>query len=262
MRHREVYDELKAVFEFCSVWIMLATQDIKIRYHRSAIGPFWVAIRIAITIYSTGYLYGHLFHVEAREYLPFMASGLIAWGFISALMTESCHIFLESSAYIKNQELFLSIFVLRVVFRNLIVLFHNLFAFIPVFFLFHVEMGYYTLFFIPNVFIVSVIGCVWGTLFAIMGVRYRDFPQLIHSALQVLFFLTPVMWMPRYLPSSYQFFLNYNLLSHFLVLIRNPLLNQPIDIFNYQIAFIIFFIGSVLCLFSFQKYKYRLVFWL
>lgn len=262
MKHADVYDELKAMFRCWPMWVMLATQDIKVRYHRSAIGPFWVAIRIAITIYSTGYLYGHLFHTDARDYLPFMASGLIGWGFIASFMTESCHVFLESSAYIKNQELFLSIFVLRVVFRNLIVLIHNLLAFIPVFFLFHVEIGYYTLLFIPNLFLMTMQAVVWGTLFALLGVRYRDFPQLIHSALQILFFLTPVMWMPKFLPESYQFWLDYNVLSYLLTLIRNPLLNQPIDIFNYEVMFLLLFLGSCFCVFSLKKYKYNLVFWL
>jgi len=43
-----------------NIWWLLAYQDIKLRYRRSALGPFWITISMAITVYSMGFLYGHL----------------------------------------------------------------------------------------------------------------------------------------------------------------------------------------------------------
>src|SRR3990167_7170629 len=50
------------------IWLMLAYQDIKLRYRRSVLGPFWITMSMAITVYSMGYLYGHLFHIPIQEY--------------------------------------------------------------------------------------------------------------------------------------------------------------------------------------------------
>src|ERR1051326_5464740 len=61
------------------VWLMLGYQDIKLRYRRSVLGPFWITLSMAITVYSMGFLYGHLFHHELANYFPFLAAGMIAW---------------------------------------------------------------------------------------------------------------------------------------------------------------------------------------
>ena len=145
MLSEHIYDEIKAMAIQWPIWLMLATQDIKLRYTRSSIGPIWATIRTAITIYTTGFLYGHLFKTNVNEYLPYIASGIIGWGFINTLIVESSSIYIESARYIKNQEVFLSVFMVRLVVRNLIVLFHNLIAFIPILLFFNVDVGWNTL---------------------------------------------------------------------------------------------------------------------
>lgn len=254
--------EWHAIYHAWQIWLMLATQDIKIRYQRSAIGPLWVTIRIAITIYSTGYIYSHLFKTNTVDYFPFIASGLIGWGFLSSLLTESTHILLESAVYIRNQEFFLSIFILRMIMRNMIVLAHNLLAFIPLYALTSLTFGYYTLQLIPHLMLLICNAYVWGTYFAILGVRYRDFPQVIQSILQILFLLTPIMWMPQLLSSSLQSYLNYHILYHALNCIRYPLLNQPVPFISELVLLGCLGMGSMAYLITLKKYKTQLVFWL
>lgn len=255
-------NELRAIYRTWQIWLMLATQDIKIRYQRSAIGPLWVTIRIAVTIYSTGYVYSHLFKTNTMDYFPFIASGLIGWGFLSSLLTESAHIFLESAGYIRNQESFLSMFILRMIMRNMIVLAHNLLAFIPLYAISSVTFGYHTLQLIPHLILLACNAYVWGTYFAILGVRYRDFPQVIQSVLQILFLLTPIMWMPQLLPPSLQSYLDYHVLYHALNCIRYPLLNQAVPLLSELILCGCLGLGSLCCFVSLRKYKTQLVFWL
>lgn len=37
------------------IWLMLAYQDIKLRYRRSILGPFWITLSMAISVYSMGF---------------------------------------------------------------------------------------------------------------------------------------------------------------------------------------------------------------
>src|SRR5476651_1250046 len=57
------------------IWLMLAYQDIKLRYRRSVLGPFWITLSMAITVYSMGFLYSRLFNVDLAHYFPFLVSG-------------------------------------------------------------------------------------------------------------------------------------------------------------------------------------------
>jgi ABC-type polysaccharide/polyol phosphate export permease len=126
-----VYSEVQAIHRFWLIWYSLASQDIKLRYRRSVLGPLWITIGTAVTIYTTGFLYGNLFHIQLDHYFPYLASGIIGWAFISILIQESCNVFIEAENYIKNQESHMSLFMMRLISRNCLVFLHNLLVLIP-----------------------------------------------------------------------------------------------------------------------------------
>ena len=87
------------------VWLLLAYQDIKLRYRRSVLGPLWLTISMAITVYSMGFLYGHLFHIELQFYFPYLVSGMIVWTLVSTQVTDLSEAFVLSDSLIKQIKL-------------------------------------------------------------------------------------------------------------------------------------------------------------
>lgn len=257
-----IVTEIKAIFKQWEVWYLLATQDIRLRYRRSAIGPFWITISMAVTVYTMGFLYGHLFKVNIQDYFPYLASGIIGWNFISLLILESSNTFIESEPYIKNQESFMSLFVMRLILRNLIVFGHNLIVFIPIVFIFHVPVTLKLFLLIPAIFVIALNVMIWGSFLAVMGTRYRDFAQIITSLVQVIFFLTPIMWMPSSLPERLQWVVIVNPFNQFLNLIRDPLLNLPFQFNTILVVGVFSVIGFMFYANVFARYKNRIVFWL
>ena len=59
------------------LWLHLGWQDIKQRYRRSVLGPFWITIATGTTAVAMGGLYSKLFHLELAEHLPYVTLGLI-----------------------------------------------------------------------------------------------------------------------------------------------------------------------------------------
>ncbi|PNL60048.1 ABC transporter permease, partial [Legionella anisa] len=94
LKANNIYKELKAIFVEWPIWFMLGTQDIKLRYRFSSIGPFWITINMAITVYSMSFLYSHLFKVKLEDYLPYLTSGIICWSFLSNLFIEGSNAFI------------------------------------------------------------------------------------------------------------------------------------------------------------------------
>jgi lipopolysaccharide transport system permease protein len=254
--------EMKAIYSHWVVWFSLASQDIKLRYRRSILGPLWITISMAVTIYSMGFLYGNLFHVELSKYFPYLATGIIGWSFISSLILESGQVFIESEGYIRNQESFISLFLMRLILRNTLVLFHNMLTFIPIIIFFKINIDLKTLLIIPGIIIIAVNMFFFGTVLAIIGTRYRDFAQIVTSIVQVVFFLTPVMWMPGALSTNHQWIVQYNPFNHFLNLIRGPLLQETMSLTGLLMISIITIVGFIFYSILVKKYKYRIVFWL
>tara|TARA_Y100001968_G_C19451604_1_gene769042 strand:+ start:5210 stop:5995 length:786 start_codon:yes stop_codon:yes gene_type:complete len=255
-------EEIKAIFERWPIWFMLGTQDIKMRYRRSSIGPFWITISMAVTIYSMGFLYGHLFKIELAHYFPFLATGIIGWALVSSLILESSNAFIESEPYIRNQESYLSLFITRLILRNLIIFAHNVIVFLPIALIFHTSVNLNTLLLLPGLIIISLNALLWGSLLAVIGTRYRDFAQIITSLIQVIFFLTPIMWMPTLLPAKLNWVVMYNPFNQFLNLIRYPLLGQALTLPSILMITTVTLLGLSLYAYCLGKYKNRVVFWL
>ena len=84
---------------------MLGWNDIRQRYRRSVLGPFWITISMAVFILLLGVIYSHIFQIDVKTYFPFLALGYIIWGFIAQTTGESFISFQESERIIRQIRL-------------------------------------------------------------------------------------------------------------------------------------------------------------
>ena len=87
---------------------------------------------MAIMVGALGFLYGGLFGHSMRDYLPYLALGLIFWAFMASFMTEGCTVFTAAAPFIHQVNAPLSIYVFRLLWKNLIILAHNALVFVAV----------------------------------------------------------------------------------------------------------------------------------
>lgn len=247
------------------IWLMLAYHDIKLRYRRSVLGPFWLTLSMAITVYSMGYLYGHLFRSDIINYFPFVVGGMLAWSFISTVLIDLTETFSNGvDNIIKQIKMPYSLYVHRVVARNLIIFFHNVFVMLPVYLFFSqaAKIDYYTLLLIPNLIFIYLTAFSFGLIFAMLGSRYRDISQMIKSLVQVIFFVTPIMWSPNLLPANKMFLVLLNPVYSFIQLIRAPLLGQVPTFTNYFIALSVMGAGMFIAFKLFTRCRARIIYWI
>lgn len=261
MRKNAIDDSIVALRSW-RIWYSLAMQDILLRYRGSVLGPLWITISTAITVYSMGYLYGILFHIDSKSYLPYFATGMISWGFISMIVNESTKILLDSKHYMENIRLPCLVYIFRLIFRNVIIFGHNLLVYISIVCFFHLNIDSSIFFLIPGLLILSVNGIFYGTLIAFISTKFPDMGSIISSMLQVFFFITPIMWMPSALPSQYQMFLTLNPFVYFVNLLRNPLLGIPFTQIEVMAIAFLTLIGMALFALVLRTYRTRIIFWI
>lgn len=244
------------------IWLLFGWQDIRLRYRRSTLGPLWITLSMMITIYSMGFLYGHLFHMELKNYFPYLATGLLTWNLISTLIIESNNVFVEAGHYLKQIKLPYSIFVLRIITRNFIIFAHNTLAVIPILIFFHVPFGLATFSVLFSLLLLAINAFNYGLVLGILGARFRDITQIIVNLVQVIFFLTPILWMPGILPQRYHFFAGLNPFAHFISLIRSPLMGAFPSLTTMIAVSVVTLIGLTIMLMLMYRSRHRIVFWL
>ncbi|PXV58959.1 putative hydrolase, CocE/NonD family [Dyella jiangningensis] len=93
--------------------------------------------------------------------------------------------------------------------------------------------------------------------------RFRDLSQIVGSVLQVAFYLTPIMWLPRSLPANVSvYLLDFNPAYHLLEIVRAPLLGQWPSAMNWGVSAALAVVGWALALFIYGRYKRRIAYWL
>jgi ABC-type polysaccharide/polyol phosphate export permease len=251
-------------FKEWRIWLTLALQDIKLRYRRSVLGPFWITLSMAITAYSMGYLYSHLFHTDLQSYFPFLVAGMLAWSFISSTITELVDTLVMEEGMIKQIKLPYCLYINKVIARNFIIFLHNIPILLPIIALFHetAKINLCTLMLIPGLLLIYLNGLTYGLTLAMLGARFRDISQIIKSLIQVVFFVTPVMWSPDILPPAKRFIATLNPFYAFIEFIRDPLIGKVPSLTSWLIVFAVTLLGFFISFKLFSRYRSRIVYWL
>src|SRR5574338_328417 len=188
------WGDLVAGFGKRELWLHLGWQDIKQRYRRSVLGPFWITIATGATAVAMGLLYSKLFKLELSEHLPSITLGLIIWNLINAAILEGADVFVANEGLIKQLPTPLSVHVYRLVWRQMILFAHNMIIYLPIALIFPKPWSWADLSVIPALALV-LLNCVWVSLcFGILATRYRDISPLLFSVVQLLFLMTPIIW--------------------------------------------------------------------
>lgn len=255
--------DIAATINRISLVGMLGWQDVCQRYRRSALGPFWLTISMGVMIGTIGIVFGQIFRSPLVEFLPFLAVGIIAWGFISSLINDGCMSFIASEGMLKQLSIPIFSYILRLIWRNIIILAHNI-AILPLVFLaVGKPISWIVLVSVPGLLLV-VVNLTWVVvLVGMLSARYRDLPPIIGSILQVVFYLTPVIWMPSLLPErAGVYLLDLNPAYHLLEVIRAPLLGYMPTMMSWSILVGMAAIGWVSTLYFYGRYKRRIAYWL
>ena len=260
-RYARPENDIREGLRVTHVWGALGWHDIRQRYRRSVIGPFWFTLSMAILVLVLGFLYSTLFRQEISDYLPFLATGLIVWQYIATMANESCTVFIEAGYLIKQIRMPLTIHVARIVWRNFIILIHNLPVILVILIVFDRLPGWGILVVPVGVLILMLNGIWIGIVLGILGARYRDIKPIIGNFVQIAFFFTPIMWMPEILEDR-AWVAEYNPFYHLIELIRAPLLGGSVPLQSWLWAAGMIIVGFLSAQWLLRHYRTRVPYWL
>jgi ABC-2 type transport system permease protein len=247
------------------LWLHLGWQDIKQRYRRSVLGPFWITIATATTAVAMGALYSQLFHLELAEHLPYVTLGLIVWNLINAAILEGADVFVANEGLIKQLPTPLSVHVYRLVWRQMILFGHNIVIYVVIAMIYPKPWSWADLAVIPALLVI-MLNCVWVSLcFGILSTRYRDIAPLLASLVQLLFFMTPIIWnadtLSRQGADRWGKIIELNPLLHYLDIVRAPLLGAPQELRHWYVVLALTVIGWAVALLAMRQYRARVSYW-
>jgi ABC-2 type transport system permease protein len=247
------------------LWLHLGWQDIKQRYRRSVLGPFWITIGTATTAVAMGGLYSKLFHLDLAVHLPYVTLGLIVWNLLNAAILEGADVFVANEGLIKQLPTPLSVHVYRLVWRQMILFAHNIVIYVPIALIFPKPWSWADLSVIPALALIAL-NCVWVSLcFGILATRYRDISPLLFSVVQLLFLMTPIIWNYDTLRAQgatrWMTVIEFNPLMHYLEIVRAPLLGAHQGMRHWAVVLVLTVIGWTVAALVLRQFRARVAYW-
>ncbi len=247
------------------LWSRAGWSDVRARYRRTTIGPFWATISLGIMMVSMGLVWSALWKMNVKDYLPFISSGLLSWTLLASMIGDSTAAYSSQKGLLEALHFPLTMLTCAVVWRNLILFFHNFLVYVLIVLIFRVPITWATLLIIPGLIVIGVNGIWVATLLGMAGARYRDVQQLIVNLLQILMFLTPIFWTADQLGGSGRgrlVLVDLNPMFHYINIIRNPLLGKFPSLMDCEVVFILTILGWLFTFAVFARFRRRITYWL
>lgn len=242
------------------IWSRVGWQEVKRRYRRTVLGPLWLTLSLGMFVCGMGFIWAPLFNVGVSEYLPFITTGMICWTFVSTMINEGCGTYTGAESLIKQFNFTLSTLNMILVWRNIIVLFHNLIVAAIVYLALLTPLSWNMLLFFPGVLLVAINGLWISILMGMFSARFRDVPQFVANVVQVMMFVTPVFWYSKQLGTRGEFIL-FNPLFHIIDVIRAPLLGHAPSVLTYGVNIGMAVIGWSFTLVVYARLRHRIAYW-
>lgn len=242
------------------VWHLLAWQDVRQRYRRSTLGPFWLTFSMGIQVFVMGVVTALLFHQPFNKSLPYVALGVIFWTMISGIITDGASAFVSSTSWILQINLPLGMYVFQRIWSNVITMAHNLVIFVILIMIYSIFSPTFVIFLVALPLVVAAIS--WAPLLiAIVATRFRDLPVIITNIFSLLFWATPVVYFPAQL-GSHRFIVALNPFTYMLDILREPLLGTMPSLRVFLAVIVTGIVGWGITFPFFARFRGRVAYWL
>lgn len=250
--------DLKELWQFRELFYFLAWRDIKVRYKQTAIGVAWAVLQPLLTMVIFSIIFGRLAGISSGKipYPIFVYSGLLFWNYFSNSLS------MASISMIAEQNIIQKVYFPRIIIpiaSTLVFLLDFLFSAV----VFAGLMIYYrfppnflgVLLVIPSLIISFLNIAGLGLIFSSINVKYRDVRYALPFFIQLLLFLTPVIYPPSIL-GKHQWLLYLNPMSGVIETMRAALLGTgPVNWLIFGASSLMSVLIFIFGLFYFKRYE-------
>ncbi|MBC9876015.1 glycosyltransferase [Bradyrhizobium sp. INPA01-394B] len=231
-------------FDSIRIAAALAWSDMRHRYVRSLLGPFWMSLQMAIVVAVLGSVIGQMSNADMLAHLPILAVSMTAWNFLNGVVLDATTALQNSASLIRDRALPPVIFLLQCTFRQGLFALHNACVPLALWLLLTPHDLSGALAALPGLSLFVI--CTFGLSIVLgaLATRYRDLKPIIESTLMLAFLASPVIWSAD-MVNHRSTVMRLNPLTHLFAVWREPLTGGHVDATS--ILYVLVAVALLLC---------------
>lgn len=243
--------DLSEVWRYRELFIVFAWRDIKVRYKQTLLGAAWAVFQPLTSMFIFTIFFGNFAKIPSGDlpYPLFVLTGLIFWNYFSGILSRASGSLIENEAIVKKVYFPREILPLSTMGANLVDFGISLVLLLIVSLYFHFVPNLLVLLVIPLGLIIGTLGAGGlGFLLSAFNVKYRDVRYILPFFIQMMIFLTPVIYPTSIMRPSFRYLIALNPMTGVIDAARVTLsgsgnLNWPILGISAGASLILFVIG-------------------
>lgn len=223
----------KDLWRYRELFYILSWRDIKVRYKQTILGAAWSVLRPLLTTIIFTVVFSKLVKLTAPNEIPYplmVFAAILPWYFFSTSVQESSNSLIGSANLVTKvyfPRLIIPVSAMITTFVDFMIS-----AVIMVFiFIYYRFLPPIQVFLIPF-FLLIALSCTlgFGVLLTALNVKYRDFKHIVPFIVQVGFYITPIGYNSKIIPSAYKYIYGLNPMVGVIDGFRWCLLGDQMDI--------------------------------
>ncbi|MDI6765234.1 MAG: ABC transporter permease [Bacteroidota bacterium] len=236
----------------------LAIVDFRKKYHDSTLGYFWSMLNPLLRFGVYHFVFSYLFVSKLHKFTLYLLTGVFFYNFFSDITSSAINAVRSRSRLTKTIYFprYLLVFSssLTAVFSFTI----NV-ALIWVVVMIFDHVSFYQIFTVVPFVLLILFGTGIGLILSILFVHFRDITEIWGVLLTLGFWLTPIMYDPKYVPEPLANVALLNPIGRILVLLRAYLVYGDVPSLPFFLSTSLLCIGIfIFGLWLFQRYEHRI----
>ena len=258
----EAIREVRDGWRWHELWLTLGWRDVLSRHRQTRLGPLWISLSMAFVAFGMGTLYAGIMGQTLHDYIPYLVAGFTTWNFLQALVNEGKDAFVANASAIREIPVPSTVFVYRLLWKNILVFGYNAVVLVIVLMIFQVWPFPAMFLALPALALILLNGIWVGILLGLINARFRDMGQLIPNAMRLIFFVTPILWHAEHAVGARMVFVYFNPMYYFVEILRAPLLGQVPSLLVWTVVLGITVLGWCVTLPDYAHWRHRIALWI
>jgi lipopolysaccharide transport system permease protein len=185
------------LWQFRELFYFFTWRDVKIKYKQTVLGFLWAILQPLFMMLVFTFFFGRTLKIDSGNlpYPIFVFAGLLIWNLFASGLSSASNSMVNNAAIIKKIFFPRLIIPVSAILVSLFDFVMALIIFLGLIAWFQQPVSWNAIYFWPTAVIVACISTLGpGMLLAALNVKYRDFRYVIPFIIQILFFLTPIIY--------------------------------------------------------------------
>jgi len=215
--------DFSEIWRYRELFWIFAWRDIKVRYKQTIFGASWALFQPLFSMFIFTIFFGNFAQIPsgALPYPLFVLIGLVFWTFFSGVLSAASNSLVANEAIVKKVYFPREILPLSTLGSNLLDFFVAFILLLIVSFYLHIIPNALIFIMIPTGLLIGSLGAGGlGFWLSAFNVRYRDVRYALPFFIQMMIFLTPVIYPTSIMRPSFRYLIALNPMSGVIEAVR------------------------------------------